>query len=248
MSRAQNRARRYSLAGDLSRQSPSEPAPIVDPVTPAARDDGLRWGYTLADLERVGRSAAATTRAMAGDYEDRYAEAFGAAAEALYSAGSWIPEHVLFRAAQDALFDQGRKERSYRGCAYKHGEGWGENSSGPRFVTYWSNVHRVTGSPEDGIVERLALGQILPTLTARQQEVIGALAAFDDHATARAALGDLSCYATHVANARKRFLALWHEGETPSRPWGTDRRGVGDVDLAKTLRVRRDKARKRGAA
>lgn len=247
MSRAQNRARRYSLAGDRSRTSAQPPAPQPENPPPAGRDDGLRWGYSLVDLQRVGRSAAATTRAMAGDYDDRYAEAFGAAAEALYAAEDWIPEHVLFRAAQDALRDQSRKDRSYRGCAYRHGEGWGESGTGPRFATYWTDVHRPTGSPENGIVERLALEQILPTLTPRQREVIGALAAFDDHAAASSALGDLSCFATHLSNARRRFLALWHEGEPPSKPWGTDRRGES-TDLSKTLRVRRQKAAGKGAA
>lgn len=201
-------------------------------------DAELRWGYTLADVQRVARSAAATTRAMAGDYDERYAEAFGAAAEHLYAAEHWIPEHQLFRAAQDALFEQSRKDRSYRGCAYKHGVGWAESGTGPRFTTYWTDVNGNSPSPENGIVERMALAQILPTLTPRQREVIGALAAFDDHSAARKALGGISCYGQHVSNARRRFLALWHEGEAPSRPWGTDRRGEG-TNLTRVFRTRR---------
>ncbi|RKR92825.1 hypothetical protein BDK92_7307 [Micromonospora pisi] len=202
-------------------------------------DTELRWGYTLADLQRVARSAAATTRAMAGDYDDRYAEAFGAAAERLYEAEHWIPEHKLFQAAQDSLWTENRKTLSYRGAAYRNDEGWGESGTGPNFVTYWTDVTRVTPSPENHIVDRLALAQILPTLTERQREVIGALAAFDDHALARAALGDLSCYATHLANARRRFLSYWHEGEVPSRPWGTDRRGANASRLVTVMRKRK---------
>ncbi|GLU46538.1 hypothetical protein [Nocardiopsis ansamitocini] len=34
-------------------------------------------------------------------------------------------------------------------------------------------------------------------------------------------------YYSLVSRARKAFLALWHEGETPSRPWGNDVRGKG---------------------
>lgn len=204
-------------------------------------DTELRWGYTLADLQRVAGSAAATTRAMAGDYDDRYAEAFGAAAERLYEAEHWIPEHKLFQAAQDALWNQSRKDRSYRGCAYRHGEGWDASGTGPHFVTYWSDVSRVTPSPENGIVERIALEQILPTLTPKQREVVGALAAFDDHPAAQAALGGLTSYATHLAAGRKRFLAYWHEGEIPSRPWGTDRRG-GTTRLTTVMRKRRTTA------
>jgi hypothetical protein len=202
-------------------------------------DTELRWGYTLADVQRVARSAAATTRAMAGDYDDRYAEAFGAAAERLYEAGHWIPEHKLFQAAQDALWNTSRKDRSYRGAAYRHGQGWDDNGTGHRYSVYWSDVTRHTPSPEARIVEHVALGQILPLLTPRQREVVAALAAFDDHAQAQAALGGLSSYATHLAAARKRFLAAWHEGEIPSRPWGTDRRGQAGSRLTTVLRVRR---------
>lgn len=202
----------------------------------------LRWGYTLDDLQRVARSAAATTRAMAGDYDDRYAEAFSGAAEALYAAEHWVPEHRLFRGAQDALFEMSRKDRSYQGCAYRHGEGWGEAGSGPNFVRYWMDVTATTPSPEGRIVAHMALAQILPALTARQREVIGALAAFDDHRAARQALGGLSCFGTHLANARRRFLALWHEGEVPSKPWGTDRRGSRRRTGTAIVRKRRQAA------
>ncbi|HUY48353.1 MAG TPA: hypothetical protein VMV92_21930, partial [Streptosporangiaceae bacterium] len=29
---------------------------------------------------------------------------------------------------------------------------------------------------------------------------------------------------SQIAYARTKFLASWHDGETPSRPWGHDRR------------------------
>jgi hypothetical protein len=204
--------------------------------------NNLRYGYTLSDLQRVARSAAATTRAMAGDYDDRYAEAFSGAAEALYAAEHWIPEHKLWNAARDALFEMSRKDRSYHGCAFKHSEGWQESGTGPRYVTYWTEINRSTPSPENGIIERLALEQILPTLTDRQREVVGALAAFDDHEQARQALGMGKVYVNHLSNARTRFLTLWHEGEAPSRPWGTDRRG--NTRLGVVLKRRKKKAGK----
>lgn len=206
-------------------------------------DVELRFGYTLADLQRVARGAAATTRAMAGDYDDRYAEAFGAAAERLYEAEHWIPEHQLFRAAQDALWEQSRKDRSYHGCAYRHGEGWGENGSGPNFVRYWSGVGAPTPSPENRVLERLALEQILPTLRPGWLEALAALAALGDHAAAQAALGlTQGCYSTRVSYGRRAFLALWHEGEEPSKPWGIDRRGAVRNATA-IIRRRQAKAR-----
>jgi hypothetical protein len=204
----------------------------------------LRWGYTLDDLQRVARSAAATTRAMAGDYDDRYAEAFSGAATALYEAEHWIPEHKLWRGAQDALFEMSRKDRSYHGVPDRHywGEGFGEAGSAPRFVMFWESVTAPTPSPEARIVDRMALEQILPMLTDRQREILGALAAFDDHARAREALGVGKVYLTHLSNARRRFLALWHEGEVPSKPWGTDRRGDSRRTGTAIVRLRKRKA------
>jgi hypothetical protein len=36
-------------------------------------------------------------------------------------------------------------------------------------------------------------------------------------------------YANNLCYARIAFRQLWHEGETPSKPWGADRRpGTGD--------------------
>lgn len=49
--------------------------------------------------------------------------------------------------------------------------------------------------------------------------------AIDDYQAAAAAL-DITpaTFNVLVSRARKRFLTLWHDGERPSRVWGTDRR------------------------
>lgn len=201
-------------------------------------DIELRWGYTLDDLQRVARGAAATMRAMAGDYDDRYGEAFAAAATALYGSEHWIPEHDLFRAARDALCLENRKLQQFRGCASLPDGTRGANGTGPNYVRYWRDITAPTPSPEVRIVERLALEQILPTLTRRQREVIGALAALDDHRAAWEALGfSKDLWAVHLSGARRRFLEAWHEGEVPSRPWGSDRRG-GRSSLRSVMRQR----------
>jgi hypothetical protein len=51
------------------------------------------------------------------------------------------------------------------------------------------------------------------------------MAEHDDYGQAAAALGKTRhSYATEIGRARRAFRELWHEGETPSRPWGADRR------------------------
>jgi len=205
----------------------------------------LRHGYTLADLQRVARAATLGTRSMLGDFADRYAEAYGAMVEYLYSTDEPMPEVMLYRAAQDGLHAQAAKDRSYRGIARHEGGGTSEPCTAPRFAIYWSDLHRSTPSPEDRIVERLALQQILPTLAPRQRQAVGALAAFGDYRSAAAALGGIAdtAYRQALASGRKRFMALWHEGESPSRIWAADRRtGRG---LREAMRDRRaKKARK----
>lgn len=51
------------------------------------------------------------------------------------------------------------------------------------------------------------------------------MARHEDYATAAAALGkSRHTFAIQIGHARKAFRELWHEGETPSRPWGAARR------------------------
>jgi hypothetical protein len=96
----------------------------------------------------------------------------------------------------------------------------------PQFARYWwgGSGHRGT-DPAPGIVDRLALAAIWPKLTASQREALAALAATDDYRDAAVVLGlARPAFNARVATARHRFLALWHEGETPSRQYRPDKR------------------------
>jgi hypothetical protein len=75
-------------------------------------------------------------------------------------------------------------------------------------------------------VERRALAEIWAALPAQHRRVLLALAEHGHYAEAAASLGvTQGSYYSLISRARKAFLALWHEGETPSRPWGNDVRG-----------------------
>jgi len=57
-------------------------------------------------------------------------------------------------------------------------------------------------------------------------------------------------YNSQLSYARRVFLALWHEHETPSRPWGHDRRSRTHItprDTARIMRQRRRTADRRTA-
>jgi hypothetical protein len=47
-----------------------------------------------------------------------------------------------------------------------------------------------------------------------------------------------------ISEGRRQFLALWHDGETPSRPWTRDRRAGPGTDMQTVtyfLRLRRQR-------
>jgi DNA-binding CsgD family transcriptional regulator len=107
----------------------------------------------------------------------------------------------------------------------------------PSFERYWTGTART--SHEDRVTERIALHQIIPLLTSRQTEVVHALAATDNYRAA-AELLDMNprTFNVTIRHARQRFLAAWHQGETPSRTWGNDRR-VGNYSTTEAPKTER---------
>lgn len=185
----------------------------------------LRHGYTLSDVHDMARLATHTAGGMGMDWHERYEIAHSAIAEALYDAEHWPPRHDLVRTGQRAIWATVSDYHHHHGF-YRHktiGSQAGPGSS-PAFATFWGG-HRVTESCEHSVVERLTVHQIWPTLTDRQRAAISALAALDNYRAAAAALGIRpQTFRSLLGRARQEFFARWHEGEAPSRPWGTDRR------------------------
>jgi hypothetical protein len=199
----------------------------------------LRHGYTLHDLDRVTRGVLRYSRIMIGHGDERYAVVHHGIVEALYASDGPVAENELFQAGQAALWKANAANRRLYGQAWiENGNGSGYGSVGSRlsFVKYWDG-RQVTASPENPIVDRTALSQILPTLTSGQQAALIALAVHDDYAAAAASLGlPYGTFVSRVSVARERFLALWHEGEEPSKPWGRDRRRTVEFAEKKNLR------------
>lgn len=178
----------------------------------------LRHGYTLGDLDQLAHAAVARARYgnPAGEWADRFMIAWEAIAEHLYAGQEAPTGYELVGAGMTAITDDHRDFRRHHG-----------HSNERSFHAVWTDLASVTRSHEAGVVERLALTQIWPTLTNRQCQVLAALATFGDHRPAAEALGmSTSLFSVHLSKARREFLRLWHEHEEPSHPWGTDRRPV----------------------
>lgn len=182
----------------------------------------LRWGYTLADLNRLARIAAYAARARWVDLSDRYDTSWSAIAEHLYATDTAPSERDLVDVALTACARTAEDELHTYG--FTKGDVHAGVGSMARWVTYWSWVAR-TPTPEDLVVDRMAVRQILPTLTHSQRQAVGALAALEDHAAAARALGLTDgAYLRRLSTARARVRALWVEGETPRGAYRQDKR------------------------
>jgi hypothetical protein len=183
----------------------------------------LRHGYTLANLHELARLAVHTIGPMGMDYHERYDLAYSDIATHLYSVEEPPQRHELVRVGQTAIYAVVHDYRRHHGF-YKHKTIGGEAGSGssPAFAKFWTTPR----SPfEETLIDRFTVRQIFPELTERQREAFEALAALDNYRAAAEALGIApQTYRALLGRARAEFFALWHEGEIPSKPWGTDRR------------------------
>lgn len=211
MSRTQNRALRWSPAGDRRTvKAPGEPPEHTGPEN----TDGLH-GYTVADIDVMARmSLSRTVGVVRGTTADRYAAAWHAIAVALCEADARPDRADLLRVGADSARDE------WRGVLRHHGQ---DTDKGvgvrPSFVCYWTRP--ASGDPSGGVVDRVALRQIWPLLSATHREVLTAQAvAVGDQDVAAAALGvTKGNYQYRLSRARAAFLACWHDGEEPSQVW-----------------------------
>lgn len=204
----------------------------------------LRHGYTLTDLQRYARIAASTAGMTSTSMADRYETALSAIAEHLYSAEHPPRDEQLIAAGRECIWEEARA--ILRQVGYTSRGDWATDgaATASRYVTYWTWMLRHTPSPEASIVERVALTQILPALTPGQRAAVGALAAFDTYDAAADALSArYKTFASNLADGRRRFLRLWHEGETPSKMWSTDHRNGGDEARSARRAMKRLRAR-----
>ena len=209
----------------------------------------IRYGWTLASLDTLARAVVSNGRTWwpAGDRDDLHAAAWHGIVEHLYTSDTEPRRNELMEAGRRAL------AADVRDTMRHHGTRRDSTNNGQKYAMYWDWAGRATPSPEAGIVERLALEQILVTLTRRQRQALAALAATGDYAEATRLLGiEYQTFKALLGRGRGAFRALWHEGEAPSRPWGCDRRAGSTADqlsagVSGVTRMRR-RARKRQAA
>lgn len=192
-------------------------------------------GYTMADLNEMASAACRADRSLASDAHTRYNVAWSAIAEALAVADSEQPptRGELVRVGWQAIYAEVREMRVMFG--FKDREGPNGVASAPRYVTYWTvRPH----SHEDGLIERMAVHQVLEVLSAPYRDAVVALAVHGDYQAAADALGiKYTALTGRIRTARKRLRAVWFAPETAPLVRGTDRR-VGAYGQALATRCR----------
>ena len=215
-------------------------------TVPVAHEAELRHGYTLSHLNQLAVQAVRAQRFNRQiDFTDRVDIAWSAMAELLYAADESPAPQDLVRAAWAAIGDD--TDRNHR----THGWNTHDRYAGvtARFQQYWVGAGHQTRSPEEPIVERVALSQIWPRLSPTHRQLLLTMAVHDDYGRAAEALQkSRKSFSTQLSQARRAFLVLWHDGERPSRPWGTDRRtSVDSTDRHSPTYMIRVRERRRQA-
>jgi DNA-directed RNA polymerase specialized sigma24 family protein len=185
-------------------------------------DTELRHGYTLSQVRTLSIVAVRRDSFHQGaDFDERLEVAWHAIIEHIYTSPESPHVREVIRAGWRAIGDH--VDRGHRFYGRDSHDRYVRTTAG--FERYWWTVARATPGPEERVTDRVALAQIWPQLRPVHREVLAALAAHDDYGRAAEALGkSRKTFTTLVGQARQAFLDLWHQGESPSRPWGTDRR------------------------
>jgi hypothetical protein len=183
----------------------------------------IRHGYTLTELHRLAHIAARTPAASWLDARDAYDAAWHSLVEALLLTDKPPESGHLVVTARQAVFQTVRDERHHRGIP--RAEPWAGQGAAPNFAKLWAGLVAHTPDHAPDIIDRQALADIWPALREVDRDALLALAATGDYRAAADLLGlRYSTLTVRLSNARRRFLRLWHQGETPSTVRGTDRR------------------------
>lgn len=191
----------------LDAVEPEKPKPLragaYDDPTP------VRHGYTVTDLSRLaGVCIRVGARRGIANLDEMRSVATCALIEELHRHDHDPGATVLLRAAEDAITRE--KDRNW--------SNWGYNSRTHEqqkgFPVYW---YEGAGTPlDEKVTERVAVHQVVATLTDRQREVLHHMADLGDRRAVALLLGvDPTTVSAVLGNARRAVAALWHEGETP---------------------------------
>ncbi|WP_345514791.1 Lsr2 family DNA-binding protein [Phytohabitans houttuyneae] len=190
----------------------------------------LPHGFTV---ERLNRTASWSARGSRWGYPP-YLEKVDLARFAILEHLYMCPDHEdvrenghpcnLLRIGQRAITQHLRDLGTLHGIAINR-DGYETGDHLLKYNVYWTSTASPTRSPEDPVVDVMALRQIWPLLEPKYQRALLALAEHDTYDGAAQAL-DLAYNSVkqYVYQGREMFLWWWHQHEKPSGVWGVDQR------------------------
>lgn len=183
--------------------------------------DHVAHGYTMRDLDRAARAACTADRSLSSNISIRYDLAWSDIGEHLVTADQPPTWQELVRVGWQAIYQDVKAVRRLYGVDSTGRSG--EVASAPRFVAYWTHV--ATDAAGEGLIERLAVHQVLATLPEHQRQAVVALATQDDYQKAAHSLGlKYATLTARIRHGRRAFRTLWFSPETAPPTKGTDRR------------------------
>ncbi len=176
----------------------------------------------MEDINHAAILAVGAAYAKSGHYMERFEAAWSAIGELVWNSPSPPPRREMVTAGVRAVNSWQRAEEHH------HGDSRHTGAPMENFGRYWLGLHPRPSSPENRVVEMVAMCQIWPQLTDTDRAAIVALATHGTITEAARAVGvDARTFGGRVRLARARFLIWWHEGEEPSAVWRVDRRTLG---------------------
>lgn len=173
----------------------------------------------MRHLDDIAKRAARSNWFNGADYTDLYHSAWSAVIDLYYTRDTTPTRHELATEARAGIWRFARDQR--RTYGYLDRDPWNGLGSAPRFAAYWGTTSTPHSPFEDRVLEELALAAVWPRLSDRDRQVLTAQATHEDNRAAAAALGYATgSYSVYLAQARRAFLALWHDWETPRRITG----------------------------
>lgn len=184
---------------------------------PDPRTDVL-WGWTLAEIHDLARSAALSNRWLGADLTIRMEAAFDGIVDEILAAPSRPSRHDLQAAGKGAISRGLLKDFCHTYGVYERDLTMGIASS-PRFAAYWAQV---SDDPfDERSAERIAVGQVMAAMSPQHARTLEILAAVPDLRSAAEAAGTTrGAFKFRVGEARRAFEARWYSPEAPPRQRG----------------------------
>lgn len=197
---------------------PPETAPDLEPEP---REDAL-WGWTLAEIHDIARSAALWNRWLVSDFTIRMEAAFDGIIDEILAAERKPSRHDLQAAGKGAI-----QRGLLKDFCHTYGVADRDLTAGiasaPRFAAYWLGDH--ADRFDDRITEKIAVGQVMAAMSEKHARTLETLAAVPDLRSAAEAAGTtLSAFKFRVTEATRAFKARWYSPEAPPRRKGPRRK------------------------